>query len=169
MGDLYDKTMEKQRYFEKEGYKYQSIWESDFDQECIENDDMRRFIEKLDMVTPLVPRDAFYGGRTEAYTLYKEASLDEDIDYYDVTSLYPYVNKTGKIPAGHPTIITENFKSLEKYEGLVKCKILPPRKLFHPLYCLVEPMANSYFIPARHGPNCNNKHLVNTKMRTELL
>ena len=76
---------------------------------------------------------AFYGGRTESYTLYKEASEEEDIDYYDVTSLYPWFNKTGKIPLGHPTIITEKFKRLGNYEGLVKCKVLPPRQLFHPI------------------------------------
>ncbi|XP_052806406.1 uncharacterized protein LOC128235642 [Mya arenaria] len=133
MGELYDKTLEKKRYLESFGYLYRSIWESDFDQECKENPDMRSYIENLELVTPLEPRDAFYGGRTEAYTMYKKASQDEDIDYYDVTSLYPWVNKTGKIPVGHPEIITENFKELHDYEGLVKCKILPPRKLFHPI------------------------------------
>ncbi len=82
---------------------------------------------------PLEPRGAFYGGSTEAYNLYKEASVDEDIDYYDVTSLYPWVNKTGKIPLGHPEIITESFRDLDQYEGLVKCKVLPPKSLFHPV------------------------------------
>ncbi len=67
------------------------IWESDFNQQCQKSPQMRYFMEHLDIVTPLEPRDAFYGGRTEAYTLYKEASVDEDIDYYDVTSLYPWV------------------------------------------------------------------------------
>lgn len=89
---------------------------------------MRSFIESLDMTTLLEPRDAFYRGRTQAYTLYKEASSDEELNYYDVTSLYPWVNKTGKIPVGHPEIITENFRVLEDYEGLIKCKVIPPRQ-----------------------------------------
>jgi len=133
MGDLYDKTLEKKRYLENLGYTYQSIWESDFDKQCRDNSDMQLFIDGLDLTTPLEPREAFYGGRTEAYTLFREASGCEDIDYFDVTSLYPWVNKTGKIPQGHPEIITENFQGLDNYEGLVKCKILPPKGLFHPV------------------------------------
>ncbi|WAR09597.1 hypothetical protein MAR_034673 [Mya arenaria] len=47
--------------------------------------------------------------------------------YYDVTSLYPFINKTANIPMGHPKIITENLKEIGQYEGLVKCKVLPPK------------------------------------------
>jgi hypothetical protein len=61
------------------------------------------------MINPLEPRDAFYGGRTEAFTLFQK---DKDISYVDVTSLYPYINKTGKIPIGHPEIITESFTDI---------------------------------------------------------
>ena len=31
-------------------------------------------MDALEIVPPLEPRDAFYGGRTEAFKLYKEAS-----------------------------------------------------------------------------------------------
>ena len=82
------------------------------------------------MINPLEPRDAFYGGRTEAFTLLQK---DHDITYVDVTSLYPYINKTGKIPIGHPEIITEGFTDTQQYEGLIKCKILPPRGLYIPV------------------------------------
>ncbi|XP_045201509.2 uncharacterized protein LOC123555044 [Mercenaria mercenaria] len=133
MGELHDKTIEKQRYLENDGYTYICICESEFDKQVSNDSNMRSFIESLGIISPLEPRDAFYGGRTEAYTLYKEASADETIDYYDVTSLYPWVNKTGKIPLGHPKIVTENFKELDKYEGLIKCKVLPPKGLFHPV------------------------------------
>ena len=34
---------------------------------------------------------------------------------------------------GHPEIITENFNDLDLYEGIVKCKVLPPKRLFHPV------------------------------------
>ena len=42
--------------------------------------------------------------------------------------------KTGKFPTGHPTIITEGFADLttKPYEGLIKCRVNPPRRLFHP-------------------------------------
>jgi len=133
MGDLYDKTLEKKKYLEDHGYTYKCIWESDFDL-CMERDsDMKAFVDQLDIVTPLEPRDSFFGGRTEAFTVYKEASDEETINYYDVTSLYPFVNKTGKVPVGHPEIITENFEDIATYEGLVKCKVVPPRGKFHPV------------------------------------
>lgn len=48
-------------------------------------------------------------------------------------SLYPSVNKYAKYPVGHPVIITCNFKDLSHYFGLAKVKVLPPRKLFHPV------------------------------------
>ncbi len=125
--------MDKQKYIEEHGYTYVSIWESDFDTQMIENNEMATYIHNLEMVTPLKPRDAFYGGRTEAFTLYKEASEQERLNYYDVTSLYPYINKTGKIPLGHPQIITEDFDNLENYEVSSNVKVIPPRELFIPV------------------------------------
>ncbi len=34
---------------------------------------------------------------------------------------------------GHPCIITENFDDVTTYFGLIKCTVLPPRGLFHPV------------------------------------
>ena len=34
---------------------------------------------------------------------------------------------------GHPRIITENFEDISTYFGLIKCTVLPPRGLFHPV------------------------------------
>ena len=61
------------------------------------------------------------------------AGPDEKIAYYDVCSLYPAVNKYGKMPVGHPTIIPTNVYQSGKYYGFIKCKILPPRDLYHPV------------------------------------
>lgn len=133
MGDLYARTMEKKHYIEAQGYTYVAMWECDFKREMAAKPDMRTFVESLDIVSPLEPRDAFYGGRTEGFKLYQEASDTMEIKYYDVTSLYPYVNKTGKVPLGHPHIITENFKDISQYEGLIKCKIVAPRGLYLPV------------------------------------
>ncbi|XP_053378490.1 uncharacterized protein LOC128548119 [Mercenaria mercenaria] len=94
---------------------------------------MREYIKALDLVPPLEPKDAFYGGRTEGFKLLETSEEDKKIQYYDFTSLYPYINKTGKVPLGHPKIIKKKFKSLDKYEGLIKCKILPPDNLFIPV------------------------------------
>ncbi|WAR10239.1 hypothetical protein MAR_035315, partial [Mya arenaria] len=122
MDDLYQKTLDKQKYLEDRGYVYQSIWESEFEQQMKNNQEMAAFVHDLEHVTQLQPRDAFFGGRTEAFTLFKERSWGETLNCYDVTSLYPFINKTEKIPLGHPTIIAEDFKGIDNYEGLIKCK-----------------------------------------------
>ena len=129
MADLYQRTIDKRKYLEENGYKYICMWECEFDRQCKESRQLQNYIESLEIVPPLEPRDAFYEGRTEVFTLYKEAGIDETIKYYDVASLYPFINKRGNIQLGHPTIITENIKDIDHYEGLIKCKITPPRNL----------------------------------------
>jgi len=46
--------------------------------------------------------------------------------------LYPYVCKYAKFPVGHPEIYQADKIPLH-VEGLLKCKILPPQNLFHPV------------------------------------
>ena len=74
-------------------------------------------------VEPLSPRDAFFGGRTNALKLHYESKEDEgeQIKYVDMTSLYPWVNKTHEYPVGHPTVITnpEN-QDIRAYFGIAK-------------------------------------------------
>ena len=89
---------------------------------------------------PLQPRDAFFGGRTGAVALYHQADPGEKIFYVDVTSLYPWVNKTARYPLGHPTIYYEpEDQDLDNYFGIALVTIRPPRHLFHPV------------LPVRHG------------------
>ena len=44
-------------------------------------------VNKLEIVAPLNPRDAFCGGRTNAVKLYHQTEADEDIGYYDAVPL----------------------------------------------------------------------------------
>ena len=53
--------------------------------------------------------------------------------YVDFTSLYPWCNKTTRNVVGHPEIITENFADISTYFGLIKCTVLPPKGLLHPV------------------------------------
>ncbi len=59
MGELYQKTMDKRRYLEDLGYTYTCIWESEFDAQLKQNCVMSAFIDGLEMIFPLQPRDAF--------------------------------------------------------------------------------------------------------------
>lgn len=79
------------------------------------------------------PREAFYGGRTGVTKLYHKIEKEEKIKYIDFTSLYPYINKYCTYPIGHPEVITQNFKPIQQYFGLVLCTVLPPHNLFHPV------------------------------------
>lgn len=132
MGDLFQRTIDKRKFLEDEGYTYISMWECDFDRALESNEFMGNFVNELCIIDQLEPREAFYGGRTESFVHHKEANGDK-IDYCDVTSLYPFINKTGQIPLGHPNIITENFGEVSQYEGIIKCKVIPPRGLYFPV------------------------------------
>ena len=76
------------------------------------------------IVTPLNPREAFFGGRTNAIKLYHKAENDEEIHYSDMISLYPCANLERKYPTGHPEFIDQpRTTDISKFYGLVKCKI----------------------------------------------
>ncbi|XP_076873809.1 uncharacterized protein LOC143523314 isoform X1 [Brachyhypopomus gauderio] len=81
----------------------------------------------------LKPRDALFGGRTNAYNLHYKAKAGEKIRYLDFTSLYPFCQARKKYPVGHPEIFFKDFRPLEEYYGLVKATVYPPRKLLHPV------------------------------------
>ena len=51
----------------------------------------------------------------------------------DFTSLYPWCNKSTEAVVGHPEIMTENFDDISTYFGLIKCTVLPPKGLLHPV------------------------------------
>ena len=84
----------------------------------------------------MAPRGAFCSGRTNAVKLYHLADIDSDeqMKYYDFTSLYSWVNKNGKYPVDHPEIISQpNTTDIREFFGLAKCTVLPPEKLYHPV------------------------------------
>ncbi|KAK4874279.1 hypothetical protein RN001_013639 [Aquatica leii] len=121
------------------GYELVQIWECKFKQLLNTNCNIRNFVENNNHLKnpPLNPRDAFFGGRTNAAKLYHKCNNLEKIFYFDITSLYPYINKYAKYPIGHPTIyIGHNSCSklpINTVEGLIKCVVLPPRDLYHPV------------------------------------
>jgi len=110
------------------------MWECQWSELKPNDPAVRDFVKQLDIVPPLNPRDASCGGRTNAIKLYHKTKADEEIDYYDFTSLYPYINKNKVYPIGHPDIIFEpGHKDIFQYFGLAQCTVLPPYKLYHPV------------------------------------
>ncbi|XP_048252721.1 uncharacterized protein LOC125380975 [Haliotis rufescens] len=112
-----------------------TIWECGFQGQTKENPELGNFLKGFEYLPmPLNPRDAFFGGRTNATKLFHEAGEDEKIMYVDVCSLYPYINKYGRYPVGHPKIVDKpDVSRLFDLHGLVMCRILPPKRLYHPL------------------------------------
>ena len=129
MHEMYEKTLEKKQKLIAAGYEYVEMRECKFRKRLKQDEEARQFVEDVSYVTPLEPRYAFYGGRTNACKLF----VEENAMYFDFTSLYPDRNKNEQYPLGHPIIITQNFSDISSYKGLIKLKILPPRGLYHPV------------------------------------
>lgn len=146
MGRLFDQTQTQSRRFREANYDVQDIWECQIRQMMKNNTDgirdwMGKESESVYIHEPLNPREAFFGGRTEAVRLYAK---DEEIRYYDFTSLYPYVNKYGDYPKGHPLVYTQDFHyDNDAYFGLMKCDILPPQDLYHPVIPVRLPVSKN--------------------------
>jgi hypothetical protein len=140
MKDIYDKTVEKSEALREVCSSYEEYWECQFDEMKKNNIAFSNFLKTIDFQEPLNVRDAFFGGRTNCTSFYYQTKEGEKILYMDITSLYPFINKTSTYPIKHPVLIHENFNQNEngeyditEYFGVIKCKILPPRGLYHPV------------------------------------
>jgi len=127
LADRYEQTMYCLKRTARAGYQINVQWESEF--ELPEDAEMEESM-------PLRTRDALYGGRTEAMRLhYNVKEGKETIQYVDVMSLYSWVCKYIKFPVGPSTIHVgrEDIQAMLTNERLVRCTVLPPRDLYHPL------------------------------------
>lgn len=135
---LYEISLLRSKKIERLGYKLIQIWEHEFDEMLNSNTQMHTYLNSLTYLKnePLNPRDAFFGGRTGVCKLYHKTTHVEKILYYDVTSLYPFVNKYKEYPVGTPKILLGNEligRNVFNINGLIKCLVLPPKSLYHPV------------------------------------
>ena len=136
---LYNRTMEKEEYYKREGMILTTLWECQLNASLRSSKEMKSFftenlrkLKNRKFFPPIEPRRALYGGRVNASKLYHEVDPDEKLFYYDFTSLYPYCNKVKHYPLGHPEIIRNPGKNdITDYEGLIFCKVLPPQNLYY--------------------------------------
>ena len=70
-------------------------------------------------------RKAYYGGRTEIFKL-----RGENLNYYDVNSLYPYVMRNKPMPVGLPV---KNYCMKVEDFGIAYCEITTPKNIDIPL------------------------------------
>ena len=94
----------------------------------------QKFVKNFnkEILDPLNSRDAFYGGRTNATKLLYKFKENECGCYIDFCSLYPTAHYK-KYPIGHLTKIFNPVKYNKAWYGLIKCKVLVPKKLHHPV------------------------------------
>ena len=134
--ELYEATCAKSNLLQHEGYDVKQMWECRWKWEKQHNEDLTTFLQSYEPSPRLQPRDAFFGGRTNAVKLYScvNPTTGEKIFYVDVTSLYPWVNAEGEYPIGHPEVITSpNTLDITQYFGVALVDILPPYELYHPV------------------------------------
>ena len=79
MQDLYEDTIRKVCYLKEQGLNIMEMWECDLKRELEEDEKMRSYFEGYDLVDPLEPRDAFFGGRTNAAKPFHECKDQEKI------------------------------------------------------------------------------------------
>ena len=87
MEDVRALTERKKKILMEKDYRVVEMWECEWEAKKREDVDVKAFVDRLDLQDPLDPRDAFFGGRTNAIQLYAlaDVSKGEEIHYYDYT------------------------------------------------------------------------------------
>ena len=128
------------------GYHVKEMWECEW-QHMIQSDNhLKEFVETLDIVTPLNPRKAFFGGRTNAIKLHHKVEENEQIH----TATWFCCTRAQIWNASTPSVTQNSPKTtdISRYYGLVKCKILPPNYIIPYYHTGTTP--NSYSHYAEH-------------------
>ena len=79
MEQFYKDTMRKVKYLKDQGFNVEQKWECELEKEMKEDEEMKQFFEEHELVDPLQPRDAFFGGRTNAAKLFHQCQGNEKI------------------------------------------------------------------------------------------
>jgi len=134
MRNVYEETQQKIKQLQALGYNVVEMWECDWRRLKETSPDIQTYVDSLQFIDPLNPRDAFCGSRTNAVKLYHRVTPSQKIHYIDYTSLYPWVNKTCVYPKGHPRFISQpGHTDISLYFGVIQCRVLPPHALYHPV------------------------------------
>ncbi len=63
MEEAYQRTVERQNYIESQGITVETLWECEYKEQLAADQEMRDYVDSLQLVDPLNGRDAFFGGR----------------------------------------------------------------------------------------------------------
>ena len=79
MEQLYNHTLKKVKYLKDQGFQVVQKWGCELKKDLEEDEELKQFFDQYEIIDPLQPRDAFYGGRTNATKLFHECQGDEKI------------------------------------------------------------------------------------------
>ena len=79
MEELYIATKKKVKYLKDRGFRVVQKWGCELNKELEEDEELKQFFDHNEIIDPLQPRDAFYGGRTNATKLFHECQDNEKI------------------------------------------------------------------------------------------
>ena len=134
--DNYMRTLTMDNELRKAGYILTVVWECEFNAHVLQDPHVEQFIHNLDITDRILPRDALFGGRCEAFKLYSNANMLPEgsfIDYYDFVSLYPSTMFGSAFPTYHYKVICHDFGPIDTYFGIAKVRIRPPKNLYIPV------------------------------------
>ena len=130
----YNRTMERKNILELAGYRVDTIWECEWNKikKSLPN---KTEIEDKAEKQNIKPRDALFGGRTEGFKSYVKCNDHQKIYYLDVVSLYPTVNALDDYAVGFKKYVDVTIDDIKnnKFIGLVKCDVTPPKDLYVPV------------------------------------
>ena len=134
MWEVREVTKEKVQKLKSVGLQVLEMWSCQWKDYKKTHPECAAFVNNLNLRECLEPREAFFGGRTNAAKLFHACRNGEKIQYFDFTSLYPWVNKYSTYPIKHPQVILnpEN-QNIHDYFGVAKCIVRAPRYLYRPV------------------------------------
>ena len=136
MDELYQATVEKTEYLKRNGYNLVEMWECDMKRELEEGEDMKHYFDHYHVADPLEPRDAIYTADEPtlrnciivAKQTKRSTMWTLRVCILTLTDQKPY---RSVIPRSLPKTLID--QDVSNYFGLIKCTVLPPRSLFHPV------------------------------------
>nr|CAD2194134.1 unnamed protein product [Meloidogyne enterolobii] len=139
-GKQREKDARRLEFIKNQGINVQVFWECEIRTMLDKDREMRSSFKKYLDDGPIDLRACFFGGRTGPISLFYSAKEGEKIAYYDVTSLYPFINVSTKYPVGHPKvhILNENVHWSRPEDNnfdlaILKVFVIPPRSIDVPV------------------------------------
>ena len=98
---IHEKTLEKISKLQTV-YDVRTQWECEFNRTYVPTE------YDIQLTNLIDHREMFCGGRTEVFSPYCKSTETDQIQYHDVTSMYPSVCAAKMMPIGHPRIFFGN-------------------------------------------------------------